>query len=61
MEENRKAPEAVTALAEEIRAVLDEKKAMDVSVLHIGDHTVLADYFVIATGTSNTHIRSLAG
>ena len=52
MEENRKAPEAVTALAEEIRAVLDEKKAMDVSVLHIGDHTVLADYFVIATGTS---------
>ena len=60
-EENRKAPEAVTALAEEIRAVLDEKKAMDVSVLHIGDHTVLADYFVIATGTSNTHIRSLAG
>ena len=40
MEENRKAPEAVTALAEEIRAVLDEKKAMDVSVLHIGDHTV---------------------
>ena len=61
MEEKRKAPEAVTALAEEIRAVLDEKKAMDVSVLHIGDHTVLADYFVIATGTSNTHIRSLAG
>ncbi len=61
MEENKKTPHEVTELAETIKAILEEKKAVDVSILHIGDHSVLADYFVIATGTSNTHIRSLSG
>ncbi len=41
--------------------ILDEKKARDLQVLHIGKQTVIADYFVICEGTSNTHIRSLCG
>lgn len=61
MEENRKIPEEVTALAECIKNILEDKKAFDVNIIHIGDHSVIADYFVIATGTSNTHIRSLSG
>lgn len=61
MEENKKTPEEVTALAECIKTALEDKKAFDVSIIHIADHSVLADYFVIATGTSNTHIRSLSG
>lgn len=40
--------------------VLDNKKGMDVTVLEVGDQTILADYFVLATGTSNTHVRALA-
>ena len=47
-------------IADEIEAVLDSKKAYDVNVLHVGKQTVLADYFVLANGTSSTHIKALA-
>ena len=40
-------------------AVLDEKQARDIQVLQIEELTTLADYFIICTGTSNTHIRTL--
>jgi len=39
---------------------LDDKKAVDIKVIKIGDLTVLADYFVICNGTSTTQIKSLA-
>ena len=39
---------------------LDEKKGKEISAIEITDITTLADYFVIATGTSSTHVRSLA-
>ncbi len=44
-----------------ILLILDAKKARDLQVLHIGKQTIIADYFVICEGTSNTHIRSLCG
>lgn len=47
-------------LVEKIVKVLDEKKAEDIKVIKISELTVLADYFIIANGTSNTHVRSLA-
>ena len=47
-------------LATAIAKVLDKKKASDVKVLKVRDLTVLTDYFVIATGTSSTHVKSLA-
>lgn len=47
-------------LMENVVKILDKKKATDIKVLEITDLTVVADYFVIATGTSGTHIRSLA-
>lgn len=40
--------------------ILDKKKAVDLKAIHITDYSIVADYFVIATGTSNTHVRSLA-
>ena len=40
---------------------LDEKKGREISALEITDLTTLADYFVIATGTSNTQINALCG
>ena len=39
---------------------LDEKKAEDIEVIQITELSVVADYFVIANGTSNTHVRALA-
>lgn len=39
---------------------LDSKKAEDIEAIGIRDLTIIADYFVIATGTSTTHAKSLA-
>lgn len=39
---------------------LDDKKAVDVKVLKIAELTVVSDYFVVANGTSTTHIKALA-
>ena len=48
-------------LAREIAKVLDSKKARDIKLLQVGSQTVLADYFVICNGTSNTQIKALSG
>lgn len=48
-----------TEILNNIVATLDSKKATDIMALEITDLTVVADYFVIATGTSGTHIRAL--
>ncbi len=39
---------------------LDRKKGMDIKALKVTDLTVIADYFVIVTGTSPTHIKALS-
>ena len=39
---------------------LNEKKAVELCGIKVGDLTVLAEYFVIATATSSTHVRALA-
>lgn len=48
------------ALAEKIIAVLDAKKAGGMKLLHVEEQTVLTDYFVICSGSSNTQIKALA-
>ena len=40
---------------------LDEKKGQNISAIEVTDLTTLADYFVIATGSSNTQINALCG
>lgn len=40
---------------------LDEKKGKEISAIEVTEQTTLADYFVIATGTSNTQINALSG
>ncbi len=47
-------------IAEYAVTVLDQKKARNIRLLHTEEQTVLADYFVICSGTSSTQIRSLA-
>jgi ribosome-associated protein len=48
------------ALVEKIVAFMEEKKARDISVIDIRNVTVMADYFVICSGTSTTHIKAIA-
>ena len=48
-------------LAKELVHVLDLKKARDIKLLRVADQTIIADYFVICGGTSNTNIKALAG
>ena len=38
---------------------LADKKAKEIQALEIGDLTTIADYFVLATGGSNTQINAL--
>ncbi len=39
---------------------LYKKKAHDIQILKVDDVTIMADYFVICTGMSNTQIKALA-
>ena len=38
---------------------LDEKKGKEIAAIEVTEQTTLADFFVIATGTSNTQINAL--
>lgn len=63
MNENEmKIPEITTPeeLAKYAVQILDERKAKSIKLLHVYDHTVIADYFVICTGNSSTQVGSLA-
>jgi ribosome-associated protein len=43
-----------------IKEILESKKGIDVNVLSVEGLTTIADSFVIASGTSTPHIKSLA-
>lgn len=49
--------EELVVLVEE---ALDELKALDISVLKVGDLTSITDHMVVTSGTSNRHVRSIA-
>ena len=46
-------------IAYAVTKALDEKKGMDIKLLKIDEVSTLADYFLICTGTSNTHVKTL--
>ena len=46
-------------LAEAIAEVLDSKKGTDIQVVHVADKTVIAEYFVLCSGNTSTHIKAL--
>ena len=47
-------------LADAIAEILDNKKGHNIKVIEVGDKTIIADYFVLANGNTNTHVRALA-
>lgn len=40
-------------------AALDEKKAVDITIIDIEKVSVLADYFIIASGTNKNQVQAL--
>ena len=48
------------ALAKIAIEVLEDKKAEDIRVIDISDLSVLADYFIIATGNNRTQVQAMA-
>lgn len=46
-------------IAWEATKALDAKKGRDIRLLKIDKVSSLADYFLICTGTSNTHVKTL--
>ena len=44
-----------------IARVLDDRQAKDIKILNISNISVLADYFVICSSDSATHVKSLTG
>lgn len=50
--------QTLALLAEIVRA-LDDKKAIDLRVLRVSAQSSITDYLVLATGTSEPHLRAL--
>lgn len=48
------------SISKKIVEVLESKKAKDIVTIDIQSISILADYFIIASGTSTTHIKALA-
>jgi len=47
-------------LLKALAAILDNKKALELTAIHTTEQTILSDYFLICTGTSTTHVKALA-
>ena len=46
-------------VALQVTKALDEKKGMNIKLLKIDKVSTLAEFFLICTGTSNTHVKTL--
>lgn len=58
--ENDGAKERSAKLARLAISALEDKKGEDLRVIDIGDVSVLADYFIIATGRNRTQVQAMA-
>lgn len=47
-------------LLDNIIHYLEDKKAIDLKTLEVKEDTTIADYFVVASGTSSAHLKALA-
>lgn len=51
--------DSILPLVREVVRVLDEKKAVDLQVLRVTSQSSITDFLVLATGTSEPHLRAL--
>jgi len=43
-----------------VAKALDKQKGLDIQILRIEELTILADYFIIASGSATTQVRAMA-
>lgn len=44
----------------EMAAVLDSRKGFDIVIIDVKEQTILADYFIVCSGSSTTQVKTLA-
>lgn len=52
-------PKATKDQVTEMCSLLYDKKAVDIITIDIADRSIIADYFVICSGKSNTQVKAL--
>ena len=52
-------PDDALALVKTLVTALDAKKAGDLRVLFVGEHSTITDYIIVASGQANPHLRAL--
>ena len=50
----------ISKIAEKAYGILEDKKARDIEIIDISEVSILADYFIICSGTSTTQIKTIA-
>lgn len=50
----------IKEMALDIAGFIDDKKGHDIQILDVRHLSSVADFFIIATGNSNTHVNSIA-
>ena len=50
----------IKKIKENIKKILDLNKAINIEVIDLKDRSTIADYMIIASGTSSRHIQSLS-
>lgn len=51
--------EKTLSIVKQCYDTLDDKKAIDIKILKLAGKSNITDYFIIATGTSDPHLRAL--
>jgi ribosome-associated protein len=51
--------DSTLVLLQQLARALEDKKAVDLCVLKVGAKSTITDYLVLATGTSEPHLRAL--
>jgi ribosome-associated protein len=52
--------EEINQLKQLITKILDENKALEIKSIDLKDKTSIADYMIVASGTSSRHMQSLS-
>lgn len=50
----------VKQIVDKVSEIMSNKKAIDIEVIDIKGITIIADYFIICSGTSSTHVKGIA-
>jgi ribosome-associated protein len=54
-----KLPQALDTVLKSVVRALDDRKAEDIKVLYVGELSSITDFFIMASGNSEPHLRAL--